>query len=405
MVELLDDNKIKSLSPGANTIGVRDYNGRLLLSLINRYGAQTATNLAEIANLSVQTASVILRKLEKDGLLVRGEPIRGKVGKPSIPMDLAPDGVFSFGLKVGRRSADLLLMDFKGQPRQQLQTTYSYPMPENVFGFLEAGIAELQEGMKASERKRLCGIGIAAPFELWKWHELVGAPAEKFEAWKDIVFRDRVAEFSDLPVSLINDATAACRAEQVYGQWSEFRDYAYFFIGSFVGGGIVLNYSVFDGHQGNAGALGSLRTTGPLGEGMQLIDVASIHLLEYRLLEAGLDPDLLWNQPQDWSTIAKYVDPWLGQTAQELAKASLSTCSVIDFEAIVIDGAFPPEVRSSLVERTRRYIATQDTRGLISPRIEEGSIGENARAIGAATEPIFNRFLLNTNAGVPALKI
>ncbi len=30
---------------------------------------------------------------------------------------------------------------------------------------------------------------------------------------------------------------------------------------------------------------------------------------------------------------------------QELAKASLSTCSVIDIEAVLIDGAFPPKVR------------------------------------------------------------
>ncbi len=165
----------------------------------------------------------------------------------------------------------------------------------------------------------------------------------------------------------------------------------------------MLNDTVFEGNRGNAGALGSMRSTGPLGESRQLIDVASIHQLEARLIEAGLDPQILWQQPQDWSTLSRYVDPWLGETAQELAKASLSICSVIDFEAILIDGAFPEDIRNELVERVKRYLINQDTRGLIAPQIEQGSIGENARGIGAASSPIFSQFLLNTNAGLSTI--
>ena len=135
---------------------------------------------------------------------------------------------------------------------------------------------------------------------------------------------------------------------------------------------------------------------------MQLIDTASIHLLEARLNEADIDPRQLWSDPEAWRRLSRYVDPWIGQTAQELAKASLSICSVIDFEAVLIDGSFPAAIRKELVERVRRYIANQDTRGLIAPVVEEGIVGRNARAIGAAGGQIFRRFLLNTNAGLAA---
>ncbi|MDO6587377.1 ROK family protein [Salipiger sp. 1_MG-2023] len=202
---------------------------------------------------------------------------------------------------------------------------------------------------------------------------------------------------------MVNDATAACRAEHRYSTGYRFRDYAYFFIGSFIGGGVVLNGTVFEGNQGNAGALGSMRSTGPLGESQQLIDVASLHLLESRLSQAGLDPALICKQPQDWSGFMRHVEPWIGQTAQELAKAALSICSVIDFSAILIDGAFPPKVRQDLVERTRRYLVNQDKRGLIEPVIEAGSFGHNARAIGAASSPLFSQYLLNTNAGLSGI--
>jgi predicted NBD/HSP70 family sugar kinase len=315
-------------------------------------------------------------------------------------MELDHDGVLSIGLKVGRRSADLLLLDLAGAVRARQHLQYEYPLPDQIFRFLKDGLGSFLRDLDATAHARLCGIGIAAPFELWKWNDLIGAPAEKFKLWKDVVFADEVARFSPLPVYVVNDATAACRAEHLYGRGKEFRDYAYFFIGSFVGGGIVLNNTVFEGNQGNAGALGSMRATGPLGESRQLIDVASIHLLEARLVEGGVAPEILWRAPQDWRSIARFVDPWLGQTAQELAKAALSVCSVVDFEAILIDGAFPTEIRIELVERVRRYIANQDTRGLIAPQIAAGSIGGNAREIGAASSPIFSQFLLNTNAGL-----
>lgn len=400
MVGIMTKDKFNRLSGGVNQSGVRDHNERLILSVIRTHGGMAGAEIAKLTGLSPQTVSIILRKLEKNGFLMRGDPVRGKVGKPSIPMLLNPDGVYAIGLKIGRRSADISLINFTGDVLKQIRTSYPYPLPENVFGFLESGLTEILESVEDSVKTRLCGIGIATPFELWKWHDLTGIAAERFLSWKDVNFKDEVAKFSDLNVFVVNDGTAACHAEHMYGRGKEFRDYAYFFIGSFVGGGIVLNGTVFEGNLGNAGALGAMRTTGPLGESQQLIDTASLHLLEARLVEAGVDPILMWQQPQDWSALNNYVEPWLGATAQELAKAALSICSVIDFKAILIDGAFPEEVRQELVERVSRYIVNQDKRGLISPDIEAGSVGVNARAIGAASNPVFRQFFLNTNAGL-----
>lgn len=395
----MDGSKIRNLSGGVNQRGLRDHNERLLLSMLQRNGPMPGSDLARVARLSPQTVSVILRKLERDGLLERGTPVRGKVGKPSVPMCLAADGTFSLGVNIGRRSAKIVLMDFLGQVRDERATSFQYPLPGEVFAFLQQGCGDLIGALSPALQDRLCGIGIAAPFELWNWHEMVGASAEEFSAWKDIDFHEEIARFSTLPVHIVNDATAACRAEHIYGRGKEFRDYAYFFVAAFVGGGIVLNHSVFEGHQGNAGALGSLRSVGPNGESRQLIDIASIHLLEARLAEVGLDPCGLWNS-DDWSPYERYVEPWIRQTAQELAKAALSTCAVIDFEAVMIDGGLPPDVKRTLVERTRRYIANQDTRGLIPPQIESGTMGRKAREIGAACGPIWSQFLLKSNAGL-----
>jgi predicted NBD/HSP70 family sugar kinase len=395
----MDDGLVRTLSIGLSQRGVRDHNERLLLSLVQRHDSLPGSDLAKLAGLSPPTVSAILRKLESDGLIERGEPVRGKVGKPSIPMRLAANGAFAFGIKIGRRSADLILMDFRGGIKGQLQITYGYPVIQSVLTFLADGLEALTITLSEEERARICGIGVAAPFELWNWEDPLNEGPNRFQSWNDVDFSHEIAQISTLPVTLMNDATAACQAEHTYGRGKEFQDYAYFFIGAFIGGGVVLNNSVYIGRQGNAGALGSLRSISPIGESMQLVDMASIHQLEARLREVDIDTRQLWDDPDSWSKLARYVEPWLLQTAQELAKASLSICSVIDFEAILIDGSFPASLREDLVARVRRYVATQDTRGLVPPKIEAGSIGGNARARGAACEPIRAQFFLNTSVG------
>ena len=80
MAENMDAILIRDPMGGATPSGVRDHNERLVLSLIQRHGALPSADIARRANVSAQTVSTIIRALEKDGLLIRGEPIRGRVG-------------------------------------------------------------------------------------------------------------------------------------------------------------------------------------------------------------------------------------------------------------------------------------------------------------------------------------
>ena len=395
----VDSEKLNIAHSGVNQSGVRAHNERLLLSMLHRHGPLPGSDIARHSGLSPQTVSVILRKLEADGLLRRGDTVRGRVGKPSVPMGIDPGGLFSYGLKVGRRSAELLLMDFAGHVRQKLCIHYPYPMPDEVSAFLRDGIARIEAGMSAVQRARICGIGVAVPFELWRWHKNIGAPQQALQVWQQVDFRTLLGAVTDLPVFVLNDATAACRAEHMFGRGKALRDYAYFFLGAFIGGGVVLNHAVYEGNQGNAGAMGPMPVAGPDGQSRQLLELASIHVLEQDLSAAGLDPARLWGQPQDWSDFMPHVERWLQRAIPALAHASLATCAVIDFEAIVIDGAIPAALRAGMVLRVRAALQALDARGLIVPRVEEGSIGADARAIGAATAPVIAQFLLNAHFG------
>lgn len=384
-----------SFGGGSNQVRVRAHNERLVLSLVRLHGSLSKADITRASGLSAQTVSVIMRALESDGLLLRGDPVRGKVGQPSIPMRLNPDAVFSFGVKIGRRSADVVLMDFVGRIRHQFRQTYAYPKPGEIITIIMSGIASIESRLDSEVASRIAGIGIAAPFELWNWAEEVGAPPGAMEEWRGVDLQAEISGRLRHPVYLQNDATSACGAELVFGVGPSYPDFVYFFIGSFIGGGIVMNSAVYSGRTGTAGALGPLPVRGKNGENRQLLDIASIFVLEKLLLERGIDPQPLWYSADEWVDFGEPLEHWIRDTAEALAQAVVAAASVIDFGAAVIDGGFPSWVRKRVVQATKEAVTRLDLQGVIIPDILEGAVGAQARAIGGASLPIFARYLID----------
>lgn len=394
-ISAVDQGLKSSAGGGSNQVRVRAYNERLVLSLVRQYPGCSKADIARLTGLSPQTVSVIMRSLESDELLIRGEPIRGRVGQPSVPMFINPEAVFSFGVKIGRRSADLVLMDFAGRIRQQKHQTYPYPHPDNLLPFICEGIAALEAGMDETQRGRIAGIGIAAPFELWNWAEEVGAPPGAMEIWREVDLQAAVQARMGHPVYLRNDATSACGAELVFGAGQRYPDFVYFYIGSFIGGGIVVNAALFVGRTGTAGAIGPLPVRDKHGETRQLLDIASIFVLENLLRERGIDPQPLWYAANEWIDFGEPLEIWIQDTAAALAQAVVAAASIIDFAAAIIDGGFPGWVRKRLVQATIDAMNRLDLQGVVVPEIIEGEVGDQARAIGGASLPIFDRYLID----------
>src|SRR6185295_9984243 len=123
-------------------------------------------SIARLTGLSAQTVSVIVRKLEAEGFLAKEEPQRGKVGQPLVPFSLNPEGAYFIGLKIGRRSSDLMLVDFMGGVRENLHETFRFPEPAKILSSVKAALPRLISGLARKQRQRIAGLGIAAPFEL-----------------------------------------------------------------------------------------------------------------------------------------------------------------------------------------------------------------------------------------------
>ena len=379
---------------GANQAGVRLYNERLLLSLVRRFGPLSKIEVARLTGLSVQSTSATMNRLQSDGLLKREAPLRGRVGQPTIPMSIDPEGAYSFGLKIGRRGCDLVLIDFRGAIRQRAHRAYAFPTPVMIIDFVRDSLPLLANSLPAFQKRRIVGLGVATPFQLWNWESEIAAPPGAMDAWRNFDVEGEIGAVSPYPTTLCNDATAACAAEFFFGHCWRYRDFLYFFIGEFLGGGLVLDGALRPGRTGNAAALGSMPIMVKSDGGVtpQLIACASLYQLGRRLEAAGVDASSIWATPESWVEFGSQLDSWIENAASALAYATVSAISVIDFEAMVIDGAMPAAVRERLTARTAQVFAGLDRRGLSDVDIVSGSIGADACSIGGAALPLIKLF-------------
>ena len=382
---------VNVLHPGTNQSGMRAQNERLVLTLLRRNGGMAKAEIARATGLSAQTVSVIIRALESDGLLQKGERLRGRVGQPSVPIALNPDGAFFLGLKVGRRSTEVILTDFVGDIRGRRKQVHPYPDFDAVLQFASAATRELIATLDA--RARVGGLGVALPFHLWSWAQNLGVEPQKMMAWKDRDLRAELERASGLPVYKQNDASSACSAELVFGTQALPANFMHIYLAFFVGGGLVIDRTLFSGARGNAAGLGPLRVPDRAGQMRPLIDHASLVQLETAMRIAGLDPMVLWDDATAWDIPPEILDPWLDQTAFALAGAAHAAMSLLDLDAMLIDGWIPVALRRRLVEEVERHFAAIDQTGIAAPAIREGSVGPDARALGAASLPLSDRWL------------
>ncbi len=310
-------------------------------------------------------------------------------------MSLNPRGAFFYGLKIGRRSVDLTLVDFLGGVLANRRKVYRYPTPGSVVAFVTEALPAMRNALPPALRDRIGGLGIAMPFQLWNWVNYIGAPQHEMDAWRDRDIQAELAALVGLPVYVQNDATAACRAELVFGTGDRPRDFLYFYFGTFIGGGLVLNGQLFAGRTGNAAGVGPMPVPGPEGRTRRLIEIASMSVLAEAMDAAGESSDHLWEQHLQWTVSDAVLNRWLDGAAEALAHATLAAAALIELEAVVIDGWMPTSVRAEVTRRTKAALYRLDLAGVDAPDVREGTVGADARSLGAAAIPLSQRYLID----------
>ena len=379
---------------GSSQVGLRQYNERVVLQAVRLHGALPGAEIARLTGLTAQTVSMITKSLIDDGYLRKGEPMRGKVGQPSVPLSLAPDGAYAIGIKVGRRRLDTLLIDFNGRPCARWSLDYRFPDPEDVLAELRRRFAAIRRKLGPERRQRLQGVGLAAPLALSSWQSLLGVTPVAAERWNRLDLREAVARMCDWHVHSMKDTAAACVAELVEGRGRGMHSFLYIFVDTFIGGGLVIDSHLRNGLTGNAGAIGSMPLGLPDGHGAapQLLSVASLHALEQAWRNAGLtDPG--FDGPEalqaPWRDVTR---AWLAQAAAAIAHAITGAVCLLDLDGVIIDGAIHRSLLDELIASTEAAMHRSNWEGVHAPQHFAGTIGPDAGALGGALLPLHANF-------------
>lgn len=355
---------------GLNQTSVRTYNERHVMSLLRQHEALSRMELGQLSGLSAQTVSVIVRGLQRDNLILAGEAKRGRVGPPSTPMSLNPEGAFAIGIKVGAKSTDMVLIDFLGDVCHHLHHHYETPDAADILTEIESNLATILAKLSEPMRERIVGIGIALPADIDHW------PNAEKNGWSTQDFEAEIGKFSDLPVYIQNDVTAAAGAELIFGAARNIDDCVYFFVGSTTDSRLVLAHHIYAGRKGIAANMVSLTSFADM------------------LTAAKTDPMPMWHTPTDWSAFDNVQESWTADMARSLAEAIVSVCSFVDVDTILLGGRFPDDVRDDLGNRVSAALAADTAMGVDAPTLVMGRAGAFAKAVGAAALPFHSRFMV-----------
>ncbi|QIG51699.1 ROK family transcriptional regulator [Nordella sp. HKS 07] len=380
-------------SGGTTQAESRIYNERLVVTLVRRHGQLAKTDLTRLTGLAPQTITTIVNRAAEAGLLRRLEPMRGKLGQPSVPYALNPDAAFSFGLKIDHHSADVALINFTGEVVAFERAEFVHPGPEDVMAFARSAIERLRAAHPSVLEERIAGLGIASPFHPGSLGEDAVLPQPRIQAWRKIDIRAELDRVFDWPVFLHNDGTMAVAAELMFGAGAFLADFLHAYIGHCVGGGLALDHHLHPGRNKLAGALGDMPVPAA-GHGNEptvpLSRLASLRALADRL--NGADDGRIWSSPDDWGDLGPPLQDWIEAASGGLAHVVMNAVALLDIDNVVIDGAMPKEVRKEIAKATRRKLA-RSLAGRPQPfSVLEGAFGHLGPAIGGASIPLLVKY-------------
>lgn len=379
---------------GSNSELAASHNRGVILRAIQRHQPISRTELARRSGLTKQAIARITERLLDEQLVIEARRRHGQPGQPAIEIEINPEGNYAIGVGIARDHLTVVAVDAMGTVRGRIHHESRYLLPEEAFERIEDALATFRR-RKAIDPARLAGIGLAIPDWLGEI-PFIGMPSSYTE-WNGFDVRARFAAFTQLPIYIENDATAAAIGELNYGLGVESRSFFYMFIGSGLGGGVVLDGVCHRGVTGLSGEIGWLPTidaSQPEGDRVvPLGQLVSLFILYDFLAHHGITVE----RPSELMTLDErgrgLVSQWLRQAAVYIAEAAVHIGLLIDPDAVLIGGRLPVRLIDEMLLYVHEHLAHESRP---APPIHRAAGSEDAAALGAATMPLADALRLES---------
>ncbi len=270
---------------------------------------------------------------------------------------------------------------------------------------IDAGIAALADLLDEAcedaevERDRVAAIGVAVAGAV---DHVEGVVLNAVNiGWSDVPLARLLHEALERPAVVENDVRAAVYGEQRAGAAHKYRDVFGVWVGTGLGGGLILNNELFYGSYGTAGEFGRgvVLPWMPPGEGSLEQVCSRIGMAEslVRLLRSnrsssleppdGNDPRAIRSKEiaKAYKAEDKLVTEVVDHAAQVLGVAIAGVITLLSLECVVLGGGFVDALGSRYVERVEEAVQKAVFPDVCrSVKVLRSELGDDAGPIGAA---------------------
>lgn len=384
---------------GSNLPRVGDYNQLLVLDLVRRRSTISRVKLSELTGLTGQTVSNICRRLVTAGLIEPAGRAETDAGSRRTVFRVVPEGQYSVGLHLDPARMTLVLLNLAGQVADRTSLpTPTTDGPADVCRAIVDAVTDLIARQQIP-RHRIAGLGVSTPGPIKPDSgSLIGPP--NLRGWGVVRLRDDLESRIGLPVVLEKDTIAAATGE-LWAGCGALTNFAFLYLGTGVGAGVVLGGEVLRGASDNLGEIahlggdpdgprcycggrGCLVTTSVparlVAAAVEAGTIPPVRLEDAVVVEAALARLCALADAGDESARA-IVD----RSARAVGRVAGQLANVLDLDAVVLGGPNWPALAPSYLRIAPAVAASLFTVDDVHPvEVRGTAMGEDVGAIGAA---------------------
>lgn len=252
--------------------------------------------------------------------------------------------------------------------------------------------------------KQVAGVGIGAPGAVnFEDGTVIFAP--NMEGWKDVPLKKHLEKLLDVPVFVENDCNIAALGVYVAELKSKPKTMLGIFVGTGIGGGLIINGELYSGFGHTAGEVGHMviEVNGPkCGCGNKgCFEALASRTAIFEAIKAGVKEgqktqltEMLGEELEDLRSGDlrkairrgdKFVDKVIEDAAEYIGIATANLVNILNPEVVVLGGgvmeALQDEMMSVIVETVKDYAMPGSMKGV---EIVASHLGDNAGITGGA---------------------
>lgn len=232
---------------------MRSNNKRQILEFIRKNGPSTKREIAQKLGISITTVATFITELLNENRINTSGNAASIGGRKSELYRLNPDSLYVIGVDLQVDRIITLLINLQGKVLGVDEVKFSQSDELLIATSLHQAILRICDFTKIPYSK-IAGIGIGIP-GIVNHHTGIIEFAPNL-GWKNVNLPSIIP--ADLPVIVENEARAAVVGEFNFGSAQGYANVIYVSLGLGVGTGLILNNSLFYGHNYLAGEFGHM---------------------------------------------------------------------------------------------------------------------------------------------------